>query len=74
MATTINGSVVTSALSSHAGAPTSHDTVVVYNPTNSAVDVTLPAGTGKKVLDTHGATDSTSTTADGLAVTVFKKP
>ncbi|MFD3729067.1 hypothetical protein [Streptomyces sp. NPDC058671] len=35
MATTVNGSVVTSAISPHAGAPTSHDTVVVYNPTHN---------------------------------------
>ncbi|WP_157901876.1 MULTISPECIES: alpha-amylase family glycosyl hydrolase [Streptomyces] len=74
MATSVNGSVVTSAISSRADAPTSHDTVVVYNPTNSPVNVNLPAGTWKKVLDTNGTTDSTSTTADGLAVTVFKKP
>lgn len=73
MATTINGSVVTSAISSNATAPTSHDTVVVYNPTNNTSTVSLPAGNWKKVLGTNGATDSTSTTADALAVTVFKK-
>ncbi|MFD3875642.1 hypothetical protein [Streptomyces sp. NPDC058623] len=73
MATTINGSLVTSAISSNAATPTSHDTVVVYNPTNSATNVTLPAGTWKKVLDTNGATNSTNTTADPLAVIVFKK-
>ncbi|WP_411105218.1 alpha-amylase family glycosyl hydrolase [Streptomyces sp. cmx-4-9] len=73
MATTINGSIVTSAISSNAAAPTSHDTVVVYNPTNSATSVSLPAGNWKKVLGTNGATDSTSTAADPLAVTVFKK-
>ncbi|WP_411078214.1 alpha-amylase family glycosyl hydrolase [Streptomyces sp. cmx-10-25] len=73
MATIVNGSVVTSAISSRADAPTSHDTVVVYNPTNSSVNVALPAGTWKKVLDTNGTTDSTGNTADGLAVTVFKK-
>ncbi|MFJ4343187.1 alpha-amylase family glycosyl hydrolase [Streptomyces sp. NPDC088915] len=73
MATTVNGSIVTSAISSNAATPTTPDTVVVYNPTNSSTNVTLPAGTWKKVLDTNGATSSTSTTADPLAVTVFKK-
>ncbi|MFD3678254.1 alpha-amylase family glycosyl hydrolase [Streptomyces sp. NPDC058613] len=73
MATTTNGSIVTSAISSNAATPTSHDTVVVYNPTSSASNITLPAGSWKKVLGTNGATDSTSTSADPLAVTVFKK-
>ncbi|MFF3349637.1 alpha-amylase family glycosyl hydrolase [Streptomyces sp. NPDC002779] len=73
MSTTTDGSVVTSAISSNAGAPGSHDTVVVYNPTNNAYNVSLPTGTWRKVLGTNGAVDSTSTTADGLAVTVFKK-
>ncbi|MFD3776961.1 alpha-amylase family glycosyl hydrolase [Streptomyces sp. NPDC058612] len=71
--TTTNGSIVTSAISSNAATPTSHDTVVVYNPTSSASNITLPAGSWKKVLGTNGATDSTSTSADPLAVTVFKK-
>ncbi|MFJ8694692.1 pullulanase X25 domain-containing protein [Streptomyces roseolilacinus] len=73
MATSTNGPIVTSAISSNPAAPTTADTVVVYNPTNSTSNVTLPAGTWKKVLGTNGATDSTSTTADALAVTVFKK-
>ncbi|MFE6365595.1 hypothetical protein ACFVP3_37140 [Streptomyces sp. NPDC057806] len=46
---------------------------MVYNPTNNAYNVSLPAGTWRKVLGTNGAVDSTGTTADGLAVTVFKK-
>ncbi|MFD3565969.1 hypothetical protein [Streptomyces sp. NPDC058667] len=35
MATSVNGSVVTSAISPHADAPTTHHTVVVYNPTHN---------------------------------------
>ncbi|MFI7237388.1 alpha-amylase family glycosyl hydrolase [Streptomyces cyaneofuscatus] len=73
MSTTIDGSVIVSAISSNAGAPTSHDTIVVYNPTNSTYAVNLPSGNWKKVLDTNGASNTTANSADGLAVTVFKK-
>ncbi|MFJ8982817.1 alpha-amylase family glycosyl hydrolase [Streptomyces sp. NPDC102282] len=73
MATTTDGPVVISAISSNASEPTSHDTIVVYNPTNSTYTVNLPSGTWKKVLDTNGATSATGNTAGSLAVTVFKK-
>ncbi|MER7780355.1 alpha-amylase family glycosyl hydrolase [Streptomyces sp. NPDC096191] len=73
MSTTIDGSVVVSAISSNASAPTAHDTVVVYNPTNSPYTANLPSGSWKKVLDTNGATSATGNTAGSLAVTVFKK-
>ncbi|MER7729193.1 alpha-amylase family glycosyl hydrolase [Streptomyces sp. NPDC096323] len=73
MSTTTDGSVVISTISSNASAPTSHDTVVVYNPTNSTYAVNLPSGTWKKVLDTNGAVSATGNTAGSLAVTVFKK-
>ncbi|MGW0563312.1 pullulanase X25 domain-containing protein [Streptomyces sp. NPDC003016] len=71
--TTVNGQVVTSAISSNAAAPTSYDTVVVYNPTNNSSTVNLPAGSWKKILDTTGKVDATGNTAGSLAVTVFKK-
>ncbi|MCZ4102579.1 pullulanase [Streptomyces sp. So13.3] len=73
MSTQVNGSVVISAISSSASAPTSYDTVVVYNPTNSDYITTLAAGSWIKVLDTAGAVSTTGNTAGPLAVTVFKK-
>ncbi|WP_434597916.1 pullulanase X25 domain-containing protein [Streptomyces sp. A5-4] len=73
VSTTVNGQVVTSAISSNAAAPTSYDTVVVYNPTNSAYSVNLPVGSWTKVLDTNGAVTATGNTAGTLAVSVFKK-
>lgn len=73
MSTTTDGTVVISSISSSASAPTTPDTLVVYNPTNSTYTVNLPSGTWKKVLDTNGATSATGGTAGALAVTVFKK-
>ncbi|GJF31460.1 hypothetical protein KNE206_41600 [Kitasatospora sp. NE20-6] len=68
-----SGSVITTRISSNASAPTAYDTVVVYNPTNSDYNPSLPAGTWTKVLDTTGAVSTSSATAGPLAVTVFKR-
>lgn len=73
MSTQVNGSVVVSSISSSAAAPTSYDTVVVYNPGAGAYTATLPAGTWTKVLDTTGAVTTAGTTCAGLSVTVFKR-
>ncbi|GAA2954896.1 alpha-amylase family glycosyl hydrolase [Streptomyces enissocaesilis] len=71
--TRTDGQVVISTLSSRESAPTDHDTVVVYNPTGSTYDVSLPAGSWTKVLDSTGAVSATGSAAGSLAVTVFKK-
>ncbi len=73
MTAQVDGSVVVGHFSSSPSAPTAYDTVVVDNPTSAAYNVTLPAGTWTKVLDTTGATTATGTTCASLAVTVFKK-
>ncbi len=73
MTTRVDGSVVIATISSDPGAPTTYDTVVVANPTGSAYNVTLPAGTWTKVLDTNGATSASDTSCDSQAVTVFTK-
>lgn len=73
MSVHVDGSVVIGRLSSNAGAPTSYDTVVVYNPTAGTYNVSLPAGTWTKVLDTNGALTDGGTACDSLAVTVFKR-
>lgn len=73
VSTRVDGSVVVSSISSNAGAPTSYDTVVVYNPTDSNYSVNLPAGSWTKVLDGSGAVRSTGNACGGLAVTVFTR-
>ncbi|SHN32838.1 hypothetical protein [Actinacidiphila paucisporea] len=74
MTTRIDGSVVIGSISSNASAPTAYDTVVVDNPTAGTYNVTLPAGTWTKVLDTTGAVSvAGSTTCAGQSVTVYKK-
>ncbi|MEU2630973.1 alpha-amylase family glycosyl hydrolase, partial [Kitasatospora sp. NPDC007106] len=73
MTAQVDGSVVVGRIGSDAAAPTSYDTVVVYNPTGSTYDVGLPPGTWTKVLDGGGAASATGDTAcAGLAVTVFR--
>ncbi|MFC5639952.1 alpha-amylase family glycosyl hydrolase [Kitasatospora cinereorecta] len=73
MTAQVDGSVVVGRFSSNPAAPTSYDTVVVDNPTGATYNVTLPAGTWTKVLDTNGAVVAGDTACEGLAVTVFKK-
>lgn len=73
MTTRVDGSVVVGSISSSASAPTAYDTVVVYNPTTSDYNVSLPAGTWTKVLDGSGAVSASGTTCGGRAVTVFEK-
>ncbi|WP_052441813.1 pullulanase X25 domain-containing protein [Streptacidiphilus anmyonensis] len=71
MTTQVNGSVVVAEISSNPAAPTAYDTVVVVNPTTSAYNATLPAGTWTKVLNANGTTSATGTSCDPQAVTVF---
>jgi pullulanase len=71
MTTQVNGSVVIVEISSNPAAPTTYDTVVVANPTTSAYNVTLPAGTWAKVLNSGGTTSASDTSCDPQAVTVF---
>ena len=73
MTTRLDGPVVVGQLSASAAAPTSYDTVVVYNPTDTSYNVTLPTGTWTKVLDTNGAATAGDNACEGLAVTVFRK-
>ncbi|MFF9206359.1 alpha-amylase family glycosyl hydrolase [Streptomyces sp. NPDC014986] len=73
IASRTEGSVVISSISSNPAAPTTPDTIVVYNPTASTYTVALPAGTWKKVLDSNGTTSTTTTTAGSLTVSVFRK-
>lgn len=74
MTTKVSGSVVIGSISSSAAAPTTYDTVVVYNPTTNNFTATLPTGTWTKVLDSTGAVSTTgNTTCGGQSVTVFKK-
>ncbi|MFD9127604.1 alpha-amylase family glycosyl hydrolase [Kitasatospora sp. NPDC059571] len=68
-----DGSVVIGRISSDPAAPTAYDTVVVDNPTGSTYNVTLPAGSWTKVLDTTGAVAASDTACASLAVTVFRK-
>ncbi|MFF1868528.1 alpha-amylase family glycosyl hydrolase [Kitasatospora herbaricolor] len=68
-----DGSVVVGRLSSDPAAPTAYDTVVVANPTGSTYNVTLPAGTWTKVLDTGGSAAVAGNACEGLAVTVFRR-
>jgi pullulanase len=73
LTTQVNGSVVVAQISSNPAAPTTYDTVVVANPTTGAYNVTLPAGTWTKVLNSGGATSATDTSCDPRAVTVFTR-
>jgi pullulanase len=73
MTAQVDGSVVVGRLSSDAGAPTGYDTVVVDNPTGSTYNVSLPAGTWTKVLDTNGSAAAGDTACESLAVTVFRR-
>ncbi|GJF31474.1 type I pullulanase [Kitasatospora sp. NE20-6] len=68
-----DGPVVVARLGADPATPTGYDTVVVANPTSAPYDVTLPAGTWTKVLDTDGATSAGDTACTGLAVTVFRR-
>jgi pullulanase len=72
VSTQVDGSAVVSFISSNANAPTTYDTVVVYNPGGSTYNVTLPSGSWTKVLDTTGAVSATGNTCGSLTVTVFK--
>ena len=49
-----------------------YELTVVYNPSNN-FNVTLPAGTWKKVFDINGLVDKSDTTCEGTSVTVFAK-
>ncbi|MEU4089820.1 alpha-amylase family glycosyl hydrolase [Streptomyces aureus] len=73
MSAQTDGSVVIGRFSSDASAPTTYDTIVVYNPTPSTYTVTLPSGTWTKILDTTGAVATSDSSCQTLTVSVFKK-
>jgi pullulanase len=73
MSTQVSGSVIVSDISSNASAPTSYDTVVVFNPGTSTYNVSLPSGTWTKVLDASGAVNTTGTACGPQSVTVYRK-